>query len=340
MRAVRHARYGAAEDVLELTTSAVTPPLKPNDVLVKVLATSVNPIDCAVRSGYGAAYWEKVGFVQHPHTPGRDVAGEVAAVGEAVTGYKVGDAVWAGTLFGGSAEYAVVSEAWLAPKPASLSFLEAGSMPYALLTAWTALVDHGGLTAQNAAGKRVIVPRGAGGVGSLAIQLLKAWGAEVATICSTRNVDLVRSLGADVIVDYTKQDFSEVLKDYDFAFDTAFDCEAQLLSALKVDADAAYVSIVTPKLILIDELGLEAGLARGEAMLAERVADQAKLGRRYAWSFMRPNGAALRTIGELVEAGKIRPVIDRVYGLTDLAAAHLFCETKQAQGKIVIDIAS
>ncbi|WP_165191457.1 zinc-binding dehydrogenase [Caulobacter soli] len=339
MRAVQHAFYGSAEEALKLTTAAPVPPLAPDQVLVRVAATSVNPIDCAVRSGYGSVYWEDVGFVTHPHTPGRDVAGEVVAVGAAVDAYKPGDAVWAGTLSGGSAEFAAIPQDWLAPKPPSLTFLQAGSMPYVALTTWAALVDHGGLSAQSARDKKVIVPRGAGGVGSFAIQLLKAWGAHVASTCSTRNVDLVRSLGADVVVDYTKQDFTEVLKDYDFAFDTAFDCEAQLLGALKTHAGAGYVSIVTPKLTLIDELGLEAGLAKGKDILAERVAAQARLGRRYAWSFMRPNGKALSTIGDLVEAGKIRPVIDRVYGLSQLVEAQLFCETKQAQGKIVIDIA-
>jgi NADPH:quinone reductase-like Zn-dependent oxidoreductase len=139
-------------------------------------------------------------------------------------------------------------------------------------------------------------------------------------------------------VDYTKQDVSDVLHDYDVAFDTAFDLEDKLLRALKIDADAAYVSIVTPKLQLIDEFGLKLGLERGSAMLAERVARQAELGRRYSWSFMRPNGEALRTIGRLIDTGKIRPVIDRVYSLAGLVEAQKFCETKQARGKIVVTI--
>jgi NADPH:quinone reductase-like Zn-dependent oxidoreductase len=339
MRAIQHSTYGTAADVLRLVTDARVPRPEPGEILIRVHATSVNPIDCAVRGGYGAAYWEKVGLVKHPHIPGRDVAGRVTAVGQGVTGFKMGDAVWAGTLSGGTADYVAIPADWGAPAPPSLSFVEAGSIPYAILTAWAALVDHTGLTPADYAGKRVIVPRGAGGVGSLAIQLLKAWGAEVATIVSTRNIDLVRSLGADTIIDYTCQDVSDHLHDYDVAFDTAFDMEAKLLDALKIGTGAAYVSIVTPKLLLIDQYGLEDGLARGEALLAERVAQQQALGRHYAWSFMRPNGAALRVVGDLVAAGRIRPVIDRVLLMTDIVAAHEYCEGKQARGKIVIDVA-
>jgi NADPH:quinone reductase-like Zn-dependent oxidoreductase len=222
--------------------------------------------------------------------------------------------------------------------PANLSFNEAASIPWVALTAWSALVDTVGLDETTTPGKRVIIPRGAGGVGSFAIQLMKAWGAEVATICSTRNVELVRRLGADVVVDYTRQDLAEVLHDYDVAFDTAFDTEAKLLDALKVGADAAYVSIVTPKLRLIDEFGLEEGIVRGDAFLANRKAEQARLGRRYEWSFAEPSGEALARIGALIEAGRIVPVIDRVYPMEEIVAAHRFCETRQAQGKIVIQI--
>ncbi|MFV3075527.1 zinc-binding dehydrogenase [Niveispirillum fermenti] len=339
MRAIQHSTYGTAAEVLHLVDDAPIPVPGAGEILVRVHATSVNPIDCAVRGGYGAAYWEKIGFVKQPHIPGRDVAGTVAALGEGVTGYTPGDAVWAGTLSGGTADYMAIPADWAAPAPPSLSFAEAGSIPYAILTAWAALVDHAGLTPENAAGKRVVVPRGAGGVGSLAIQLLKAWGAEVATIVSTRNVDLVRELGADTVIDYTRQDFADHLHGYDVAFDTSFDVEDKLLGALKTGADAAYVSIVTPKLLLIDRHGLEEGLARGEALFAERVAAQKALGRRYAWAFMKPNGEALRIVGDLVRAGRIRPVIDRVLPMTEMVAAHEYCESRQARGKIVIDVA-
>lgn len=338
MRAVIHRRYGAAREVLELTEDQPFPEIGATDILIRVFATSVNPIDCAVRSGYGAAYFEKIGIVRKPHVPGRDVAGVVQAVGPAVSAFTPGDRVWAGILWGGCADYVAVSEEHAAPMPASLSFREAASFPYAGLTAWTALVTHAGLKPGAAHGKKVIVPRGAGGVGCYAIQMLKAWGAHVATIVSTRNVELVESLGADVVIDYKRQDFAGLLQDYDVAFDTSFDTEQRLLNALKVNADAAYVSVVTPKLTLIDQHGLEAGIAAGEVFLAERVAAQAALGRRYAWSFMRPSGAALREAAALFDSGAMRPVIDSVYPLASLAEAHERSESGAASGKIVIEV--
>ena len=338
MKAVQIFAFGPPETALQIRTDVAVPVVGPGDVLIRVAATSVNPIDCAVRSGYGSAFFLAKGLVRMPLIPGRDIAGVVEAVGAEVRTFKPGDKVWAGVPNFATAELAAVPQAWVAPMPANLTFVEAAALPYAALTAWSALADMVGLTAENTAGKTVIVPRGGGGVGSFAIQWMKAWGARVATVVSTRNLELVASLGADVAVDYTREDFSQVLFDYDVAFDTAFDTEQKLLGALKTGADAAYVSIVTPKLHLIDQHGLEAGLLAGEAFLAQRKAEQAALGRRYDWSFMEPNGAALAVIGQLVEAGKVRPVIDRVYGLDDIAEAHRYCETKQAQGKIVVEI--
>ncbi len=338
MRAARFAVFGAAPDVLQILTDAPVPTMGPDDILVDNRATSVNPIDCAVRSGYGSAFFLREGLIRMPLIPGRDVAGMVTAVGANVVDFEVGDPIYAGVPNFAAAERVCLPAAWAAPAPRSLSTLEAASLPYVALTTWTALVDILGLTPETTRGKRIVIPRGAGGVGSFAIQLMKAWGAHVATVCSTRNVDLVRSLGADVVVDYTQEDFRDVLNDYDVAFDTAFDTEEGLLETLKTGADAAYVSIVTPKLHMIDQYGLDEGIALGEAFLADRQAQQARLGRRYEWAFMKPNGAALRTITALVDEGRIRPVIDRIYGLDQIVDAHLYCETKQAQGKIVIDI--
>lgn len=338
MRAVLIEQFGTAEDTLQIVADAVAPVPGPKEVLVRVTATSVNPIDCAVRSGYGAAFFLAKGLMRLPLIPGRDVAGTIEAVGEDVKTCRVGDAVYAGVTNFATAELIKIPAWWVAPMPRTISFIEAAALPYAALTAWTALVDIVGLSAHTAAGKRVIVPRGAGGVGSFAIQLLKAWGAHVATIVSARSAQFVRDLGADVVVDRENEDPASILHDYDVAFDTAFDMEDKLLGALKINANAAYVSIVTPKMQLIDKYGLAEGLKRGEELLAERKAQQAALGRRYDWSFMEPNGAALVEIGKLVDAGKIRPLVDRVYPMDSIAEAHRYCETRQAQGKIVVQI--
>ena len=330
---------GPAREVLRVALDTPVPQPDADEILVRVVASSVNPIDCAVRSGYGRAYFELKTGNRPPMCPGRDVAGLVAAVGSRVRDFRPGDAVYAATLGNANAELVRVPEAWAAPKPASLSFAQAASLPYVALTTWTALVTHAGLTPENAPGKRVVIPRAAGGVGTFATQLVKAWGGEVAAICSTRNVALVRNLGADLIIDYTKQDPAAVLRDIDIGFDTSFDTEEMLLDSLKIGADAAYVSIVAPKLKLIDEHGLEDGLRRGDALFADRVAAQRALRRRYYWSFAQPDGAALRQIGRLTDEGRIRAVIDRTFALDQIVDAHEYCESGQAQGKIVVRVA-
>jgi NADPH:quinone reductase-like Zn-dependent oxidoreductase len=339
MRAVQFDAYGSARDVLRVLDAVPVPLPKRDELLVQVIASSVNPIDCAVRGGYGKDYFERITRNRPPMSPGRDVAGIVAAVGGDVRGFEPGQAVYAATLGNANADFAAIPAAWVAPKPARLTFAEAASLPYVALTTWTALVTHAGLTPQTTVGKRVIVPRAAGGVGSFAVQLVKAWGGKVIAICSTRNVALVRELGADVVIDYTRQDPSKLLSDADVAFDTSFETETMLLDALKVGAGATYVSIVTPKLKLIDEYGLDEGLRRGEALLAERVASQRALGRSYHWSFAQPDGEALREIGALIDAGRIRAVVDRTFPLDQIVAAHEYCESGRAQGKIVVRVA-
>jgi NADPH:quinone reductase-like Zn-dependent oxidoreductase len=339
MRAARHSGYGPVS-VLEIVADQPVPEPGPGQLLIRNRATSVNPIDSAVRNGYGAAYWEHSGQVVLPHIPGRDVVGAVVATGPGVTRFAVGGEVWAGTFSGGSAEYVTVMESWAAPRPRNLTDLEAASLPYVALTAWTALVNLAGVTPQNAAGKKILIPRGAGGVGYVAIQVMKAWGAHVATFVSPRNIPLMEALGVDVIVDRTTHDFAQEFHDYDVVLDSFPGLEQELLGTLKVGADAAYVSIVTPKLQLIDKYGIDEGLAAGEKVFAERVAAQHALGRRYYWSFMEPNGAALAELGNLVEAGVIKPLLDRVYRLDELAEAHAFIDTKQVQGKVVVDIAA
>lgn len=338
MKAVVHRQFGEAKDVLEYVQDFPVPTMGEFDLLVKNKATSVNPIDCAVRKGYGREYFKQVGLLTHPHIPGRDVVGEVIATGSKVTQFSPGDVIWAGILSGGSAEYVAVPESWAALKPSNLSWIEAGTFPYAGLTAWTALVEHVGLNQDNCRGKKVIIPRGAGGVGSYAIQLMKAWGAEVATIVSTRNIALVESLGADIIIDYTKENFSDILFDYDVAFDTSFGIESKLLNALKTHENASYVSIVTPKIDLMDELGLIEGGQAGDDYFDVKVSEQKKLGRNYAWSFMKPNQEGLITCGELFNSGAMNPIIDSEYTLENLASAHERCESGKASGKIVVTI--
>jgi NADPH:quinone reductase-like Zn-dependent oxidoreductase len=335
MKVAQYDQYGAPRDVLKIVSAPIPKP-GPDELLVRVRASSVNPIDCALRSGYGRAFFEKRAAL--PLSPGRDIVGEVVAKGASVTTFAPGDAVYASVFYGANAEYIAVPAAHTALKPASLSFIQAAALPFAALTAWTALVKVAGLDPSTTPGKRVLIPRGSGGVGSVGIQLIKAWGGYVASTCSTRNVELVKSLGADLVVDYTKQELNGVFRDFDVAFDTSFDTEQVLLDALKIDAGARYVSVVSPKLKLIDEFGLEEGLRQGERLLAERKQSQAALGRGYDWVFAELDGAALRTIAELVDAGKLRPVLNQVFPFERIAEAHEHCETVRSPGRIVIDL--
>ena len=357
MRSVTVCRYGAAADVLEVRDDTSTPEPAPDEILVQARATSVNPVDCTARNGYGrnifATLWGEL-----PLILGRDVSGVVAAVGRDVKQFAPGDEVYAAPHIGCYAQYVVVKAKHAARKPRTLTHLEAASLPFVALTVFTALVDNVGLSAVTCAGKKVVIPRAGGGVGSFAVQLMKAWGAHVAAICSTRNVDLVRGLGADLIVDYRTQDFRKLLSDYDVALDTIGkpadfetvtgtqynagspeDFDERLMSVLKTHADAAYVTICSPKMVLTDRYGLKEGSARAELLLKERRAAQQALGRHYYWSFFNPDGEALAQVSALVEEGAIKPVVDRVFPLEQMAAAHEYCESGRAQGKIVIDIA-
>ncbi len=341
MRTVEFNRYGSAKDVLELVTSAPVPTPLPHEVLINVRAASVNPVDCAIRSGYGKDVFRTKGQVgpnPFPMRLGRDAAGVVVAVGAEVSRFRPGDRVFTAPTRAAIAEYICVDAAETAPMPASLDYIQAAAVPFVAMTTWSALVDQAGVTKQTASQKRILIARGAGGVGSFAIQLMKAWGAHVASTCSTRNVDFVKALGADSVVDYTKTKISEVLKDYDVVFDSAFDMEDELLATLKVGAGASYVTIVSPKVKLADEFGLDEGMRKAEALRQTRVAQQQALGRHYYWSFMQPNGAALAEIGQLIDQGSIKPVVDRVYPLAQIADAHEFCESRAARGKIVLDL--
>lgn len=337
MRAAQFRRYGSAREVLEVVEEENPPGPGPAELLVRVRASSVNPIDCAVRQGYGHTFFEARGLSRWPNRPGRDAAGEVVAVGKNAAPFRPGDKVYAATLGGANADYLLLPAEWAARMPAALSFREAASIPYSALTCWSALVDRAGLSPTTTAGKRVLIPRAAGGVGSFAVQLVKAWGGYVVASCSTRNLQLVKDLGADEVIDYTKDD-STPLRGFDVAFDTSFNTEELLLGALKREAGAVYVSIVSPRLRLIDEHGLTEGLKRGDDLLAERSAAQRALGRAYHWSFTQPNGSALSIIASLVDSGKVRPSMDHVFPLDQIVEAHERSEAGLARGRIIIDL--
>lgn len=308
MKAVRIHQYGG-RDVLRYE-DAPMPTLKPDDVLVKVHAAAVNPVDWKVREGY----LKDVLPVSMPLILGWDVAGEIVALGEKVTGWQVGDAVYSRPDIGrdGSyAEYIAINAAEIATKPRSLNWQQAAAVPLAALTAWQSLYDFANVTA----GERVLIHAGAGGVGNFAIQLAKLRGAQVITTASTRNVEFVRALGADEVIDYTRQDFS-ALRDIDVVFDTmGGDIQQQSWQVLK--PKGRLVSIVsTPD---------------------NAVAETHHVTPMFC--FVKPSSTQLAALAALFDEGKLRVEIERSYPLAEIAHAHEHSESGRTRGKIVIDIA-
>lgn len=342
MKAVEINAYGPV-NVLKVNQNAPVPDIAPNEVLIHNKASSVNPIDTLKRTGYGHSIFVKKRRREFPWILGNDAAGIVTKTGKRVSKFKVDDEVFSavsGYKQGTYAEYVPVPEDAAAKKPENLSFEEAASIPYVAVTTWAALVDRGGLTPGDGKGKKALVHAGSGGVGSFAIQLLKAWGWHIATTCSTQNVDLVKNLGADEVVDYTKDDFTTALRDFNLVFDTIGfkepGYEERSISILKPNAGSVYVSIVHPIIKTLDDNGLALGGVKVLTALIRRKIKYRGIG--YHWSVIKPNGNALELIKQYIEKGKIKPVIDRTYTIEQMADAHRYIETGHARGKVVIRI--
>jgi len=340
MKAVVINAYGPV-DVLKLNADVPVPDIAPNEVLIHNRASSVNPIDTLKRTGYGRSIFVKKRRREFPWILGNDAAGVVTKIGARVSRFNINDEVFcalSGYKQGAWAEYVPVSENVAAKKPDNLSFEEAASIPYVAATTWAALVDRGGQRPEEGTGKKALVHAGSGGIGSFAIQLLKAWGWYVATTCSTRNVDLVKNLGTDEVVDYTKDDFPEILKDYDLVYDTIGvkvpGYEEKSISILKTNAKSVYVSIVHPVIKTLDQNGLALGAAKILIALIRKKLKHRSIG--YHWSVFKPNGKALELVRQYIEEGKIRPVIDRTYTIEQMAEAHRYIEAGHARGKVVI----
>ncbi|MGY3038604.1 2-desacetyl-2-hydroxyethyl bacteriochlorophyllide A dehydrogenase [Rhodanobacter sp. TND4EL1] len=286
------------------------PELKDDSVVIAVHAASINPVDDMLRSGA----MKKMMPLTFPHVMGYDVSGEVVEVGKDVTRFKIGDAVFARPNqddAGAIAEYARVKASELAMKPETLSYGQAAAVPLAGLTAWQALITKGKLKA----GDKVLIHAGSGGVGTFAIQIAKHFGAFVATTCGARSVELVRSLGADVVIDYKTEAFDEKLSDYDLVFDM-LGGETLNRSFKVLKKSGTMVSIKGQD---TDQLAQEYGV-------------------RFEWFLMEPDGAMLGELGALIDKGAVKPVIDHVFPMDQSAAAYDELATGHAVGKIVITV--
>jgi len=307
MKAVVAHEYGAPE-VLKFE-EVPRPEPKENEALVRVIASSVNPADPLTLSGkYAQAFGTHL-----PLIPGYDIAGIVEKTGSNVTKFKVGDAVYGYPTFGGGwADYVIIKEWEVAPKPKSLNFVESASVPMGALTAWQALVD----VAQLQPGQTVLVHGGSGGVGSFAVQIAKARGARVIATASTANQDLLKQLGADVAVDYTKTRFEDVAKNVDAVLDpVGKETLARSYGAVK-----------------------KGGIVMCLVALPDR-AELQKRGIRGAAISVHPDAADLAEIARLIDAGKIKPIVTQVLPLSQAVAAQRQAATHHTRGKIVLRIA-
>jgi len=312
------------------------PELREADVLVRIRAAGVNPLDSKIRAGA----FKRILPYRLPLILGNEAAGVVVRAGPRVRRFKPGDEVYARPAkdrIGTFAEFISIREDDLAHKPRVLSMEEAASIPLVGLTAWQALIER----AQLKKGQKVLIHAGSGGVGTFAIQLAKHVGAFVATTTGTANIDWVKRLGADVVIDYKKDDFEKILHDYDV-----------VLNSLDGKTLAKSLEVLRPggKLISISgppdpdfakELGSSWVLGPVMRMLSYRIRKKARRrGVSYSFLFMRANGDQLREIGALVDSGAIRPVVDRVFAFESTKEALAYVETGRAKGKVVVKMGS
>ena len=299
-------------------------------------AASVNLLDSKNRKGE----FKLILPYRFPLVLGNDLAGVVIAAGSDVRQFKPGDEVYARPpqeAIGTFAERVAVSQDALALKPVNLDMEQAASIPLVALTAWQVLVE----TARLKKGQRVLIHAGSGGVGSIAIQLARHLGAYVATTTSTRNMQWVKALGADVVIDYTQQDFETVLHDYDVVLNSlGADILEKSLKVLKPGGQLISISgPPTPEFARAQ--GLSWGLQQVMRLLSYGIRRKAaKKGVNYSFVFMRANGEQLSEISRLIESGVIKPVIDRVFAFDSTAEALSYVEAGRAKGKVVIRVAS
>ena len=310
----------------------VEPVVGDRDVLVRVEAAGLNQLDEKIRRGEFA----QILPYELPLVLGNDLAGTVIRVGALVDGFRPGDRVYAtadGARIGTFAERIAVAEKDLALMPAGLTMAEAGSLPLVALTAWQALVERGKVRA----GQKVLIHAGAGGVGSIAIQLAAHLGATVATTASAANADFVRELGADIVVDYRRQDFAEELSGYDFVLDSLGG--ENLEKSLRVLKPCGLVVGISgpPDPAFARARGLNAFVRLAVAGLSRKIRRQAKkLGVRYEFLFMRADGDQLREISALVDSGAIRPVVAKTYPFERVPEALADLAAGVSRGKLVM----
>lgn len=310
------------------------PVLRQDDVLVQIHAAGVNLLDSKIRNG-------EFKLLLHYRLPlilGNDVAGVVVRVGSAVRRFKPGDEVYARPdqdRIGTFAEFIAMNEDAVAIKPKALTMEEAASIPLVGLTAWQALIERANLKK----GQKVLIHAGSGGVGTFAIQLAKHLGAVVATTTSTANLDWVKALGADIVIDYRKDDFATILRDYDVVLNSlGGEVLEKSLAVLKPGGKLISIS-GPPDADFAKDLGSSWILKQFMRLLSYQIRKKAKRHRvSYSFLFMRANGDQLREITHLIDSGIIRPIVDRVFPFESANEAMAYVEGGRAKGKVVVSV--
>ncbi|XP_034755558.1 reticulon-4-interacting protein 1 homolog, mitochondrial-like isoform X1 [Etheostoma cragini] len=350
-------QYGT-NGVLKFAEDITVPTVNyPSEVMIKVHAASLNPLDIFMRGGYGAkmlklrrdplSVIDNNNDSEFPLILGRDVSGVVVDCGSEVTHFVPGDEVWAAVppwKQGSLAEFMTLTEYEVSHKPKLLSHTEAASIPFVANTALSALVNAGGLCRDSSSNKRVLITGGSGGVGTFSIQLLKAWGAHVTVTCSQNAEGLIRGLGADEVVDYTAEDAHEqlgMMEKFDVILDgVGGETEQWTMGLLKPWSGAKYVTLVTPLLSNTDTMGLPGGMFQtGFALHSKAIQNIISSGVFYRWGFYAPDGPALDEVSKLVDAGKILPVVEAQFPFTQVPQAFQKLEQGHARGKTVVRVA-
>lgn len=332
MKAFTLKRYGKTPDMA--FAELPQPAIKPDEILVQVHAVGLNPVDNMIAKGEFKPFLT----FQLPTPMGSDVAGVVVKVGSKVTRFKTGDAIFASTFDLGTgtlAEFAVVPERLAVLKPENLDFVQAASIPMVGLTSWQALKERINIKP----GQKVFIPAGSGGIGSFAIQLAKHFGATVGTTTSTANLDLVKGLGADEVIDYKKLEFEDVLKGYDAVLGTVKgDSVEKSLKILR--PNSSVVSLVgPPDVAFARDRGMNFVMKFLFGLLSHSMIRKAKQRQAtYSFLFVRPDGRQLAEIGKLLESERIKPVVDKVFPFEQAKEALAYLEAGRAKGKVVVKV--
>ncbi|GKV02035.1 hypothetical protein SLEP1_g14522 [Rubroshorea leprosula] len=334
-RAVLLPRFGGP-DLLDLRPDVSVPVLNPNEVLVRARAVSINPLDTRMRSGYGRSIFEPL----LPLILGRDISGEVAAIGTSVRSLTVGQEVFGAlhptAVRGTYTDYAILSEDELSPKPASITHVEASAIPFAALTAWRALKS----TARITEGQRLLVVGGGGAVGFAAIQLAVAAGCHVTTTCGSRSIERILAAGAEQAIDYTAEDVELAIKGkFDAVLDTIGVQETERIGINFLKQGGHYMTLQGETASYSDRYGMAIGLPAATAVLLKKqIQYRSSHGIEYSWTYMRADSEGLEEIRRLSEAGKLKIPVEKTFPITQVREAHDAKDKKKILGKVVLEL--